>query len=37
VNGELWQARPANGAQLKAGDRVRVESREGLVLTVKPV
>ena len=37
VNGELWQARPANGAKLKPGDRVQVESRDGLVLTVKPV
>ena len=37
VNGELWQARPANGGRLKPGDRVRVESRDGLVLNVKPV
>jgi membrane-bound serine protease (ClpP class) len=37
VNGELWQARVANGAHLKPGDRVQVESRDGLVLTVKPV
>ncbi len=37
VNGELWQARVANGAQLRPGDRVQVESRDGLVLIVKPV
>ena len=37
VNGELWEARVTNGEQLKPGDRVRVESLDGLVLTVKPV
>src|SRR5712691_2749805 len=37
VNGELWQARVENGQPLRPGERVRVESREGLVLTVKPV
>ena len=37
VNGELWQARPLNGVHLKPGDRVQVESRDGLVLNVKPV
>jgi membrane-bound serine protease (ClpP class) len=36
VNGELWQARSAGGEQLRAGDRVRVESLDGLVLTVRP-
>jgi membrane-bound serine protease (ClpP class) len=37
VNGELWQARAAGGEQLRPGERVAVESREGLVLTVRPV
>ncbi len=37
VNGELWQARAANGEALKPGEHVRVESLDGLVLTVKPV
>jgi membrane-bound serine protease (ClpP class) len=37
VNGELWQARTAGGEQLRPGDRVRVESLDGLVLTVAPV
>jgi membrane-bound serine protease (ClpP class) len=37
VNGELWQARRADGERLRPGDRVSVESREGLVLTVRPV
>jgi membrane-bound serine protease (ClpP class) len=36
VNGELWQARAAGGQELRQGDRVRVESLEGLVLTVRP-
>jgi len=36
VNGELWQARAAGGAQLHPGERVRVESLDGLVLTVTP-
>jgi membrane-bound serine protease (ClpP class) len=36
VNGELWQARSAHGEQLRPGDRVRVESLDGLVLTVDP-
>ena len=36
VNGELWQARTPNGEQLRPGERVRVESLEGLVLTVRP-
>jgi membrane-bound serine protease (ClpP class) len=36
VNGELWQARSAGGEQLRAGERVRVESLDGLVLTVRP-
>ena len=37
VDGELWQARAADGEALKPGERVRVESLDGLVLTVKPV
>jgi len=36
VNGELWQARTSDGGQLRPGERVRVESLDGLVLTVKP-
>ena len=36
VNGELWQARSADGRELRAGERVRVESLDGLVLTVAP-
>jgi len=36
VNGELWQARAAHGEELHRGDRVRVESLDGLVLTVRP-
>jgi membrane-bound serine protease (ClpP class) len=36
VNGELWQARTAHGEELHQGDRVRVESLDGLVLTVRP-
>jgi membrane-bound serine protease (ClpP class) len=37
VNGELWQARAAGGERLHPGDRVEVESLDGLVLTVRPV
>ena len=36
VNGELWQARAAGGVQLHPGERVRVESLDGIVLTVTP-
>jgi len=36
VNGELWQARAAAGVQLHHGERVRVESLDGIVLTVTP-
>ncbi|MGZ8696307.1 MAG: NfeD family protein [Gaiellaceae bacterium] len=36
VNGELWQARAAGGQELRQGERVRVESLDGLVLTVRP-
>jgi membrane-bound serine protease (ClpP class) len=36
VNGELWQARTAGGEVLHPGERVRVESLDGLTLTVRP-
>src|ERR671937_2546601 len=36
VNGELWQARTIDGSALRPGERVRVESLDGLVLTVAP-
>jgi membrane-bound serine protease (ClpP class) len=37
VNGELWRARTTDGADLRPGDAVRVESLDdGLVLTVAP-
>ena len=36
VNGELWQARTPGGEVLHPGERVRVESLDGLVLTVRP-
>jgi membrane-bound serine protease (ClpP class) len=36
VNGELWQARTSEGEELHPGERVRVESLDGLVLTVRP-
>jgi membrane-bound serine protease (ClpP class) len=36
VNGELWQARAAGGEVLRPGERVRVESLDGLTLTVRP-
>jgi membrane-bound ClpP family serine protease len=36
VNGELWQAKTSDGSELHPGDRVRVESLDGLVLTVAP-
>jgi membrane-bound serine protease (ClpP class) len=36
VNGELWQARTMGGEELRPGDRVRVESLDGLTLTVRP-
>jgi membrane-bound serine protease (ClpP class) len=37
VNGELWQARPANGEHLVPGERVRVDGVDGLVLRVTPL
>jgi membrane-bound serine protease (ClpP class) len=37
VNGELWQARTPGGERLRPGDRVEVQSMDGLVLTVRPV
>ena len=36
VNGELWQARTPSGEQLRPGEKVLVESLDGLVLTVRP-
>jgi membrane-bound serine protease (ClpP class) len=37
TNGALWRARAINGAgALRAGDRVRVESVDGLTLLVRP-
>jgi membrane-bound serine protease (ClpP class) len=36
VNGELWQARTTGGEPLRPGERVRVESLDGLTLTVHP-
>ena len=36
VNGELWQARAVGGQELRQGERVRVESLDGLTLTVRP-
>ena len=36
VNGELWQARTATGADLAPGSHVRVEAMDGLVLEVTP-
>jgi membrane-bound serine protease (ClpP class) len=36
VNGELWEARTPAGEVLHPGEKVRVESLEGLVLTVRP-
>jgi membrane-bound serine protease (ClpP class) len=36
VNGELWQARSAGGEQLRPGEKVRVESLDGIMLTVRP-
>ncbi len=36
VNGELWQARTPGGEDLRPGERVRVESLDGLVLNVRP-
>jgi membrane-bound serine protease (ClpP class) len=37
VGGALWQARPADkGSEIGVGNRVRVESVDGLTLVVKP-
>ena len=36
ANGELWQAASADGEDLAPGDRVVIESVEGLTLTVRP-
>jgi membrane-bound serine protease (ClpP class) len=37
VGGALWQARIADGGEVGVGNRVRVESVEGLTLVVRPV
>ena len=37
ATGELWQARSVDGEALVPGQSVRVESVDGLVLTVRPV
>lgn len=37
VNGELWRARPANGAALRTGEEVEVEGVDGLQLVVRSV
>ena len=37
VEGELWSVRPAEGATVAAGDRVRVVGREGMTLIVEPL
>jgi membrane-bound serine protease (ClpP class) len=37
VNGELWKARATDGELLKPGERVKVESLDGVVLTVSHV
>ncbi len=37
IEGELWSARPAEGAALTGGDAVRVVGREGMTLIVEPL
>jgi membrane-bound serine protease (ClpP class) len=37
VEGELWSARPVEGASVAAGDRVRIVGREGMTLIVEPL
>jgi membrane-bound serine protease (ClpP class) len=37
VNGELWRARPNDDSQLRPGEHVEVEARDGLELIVTPV
>ena len=37
VNGELWRAQTTTGEPLRPGERVEVESLDGLVLKVRPV
>jgi membrane-bound serine protease (ClpP class) len=37
VGGALWQARAADGSEIGVGNRVRVESVDGLTLVVQPV
>jgi membrane-bound serine protease (ClpP class) len=36
IEGALWRARAAGGARLEPGERVRVDSVEGLTLNVRP-
>jgi membrane-bound ClpP family serine protease len=36
ANGELWQAHTPGGEPLRPGEHVRIESLDGLVLTVTP-
>ncbi len=36
VDGELWRAHASDGSQLLAGERVEVQARNGLELTVAP-
>jgi membrane-bound serine protease (ClpP class) len=37
VGGALWRARAADGGEIGVGNRVRVESVDGLTLVVRPV
>jgi membrane-bound serine protease (ClpP class) len=37
ANGELWRARSASGEPLEPGERVAVESLDGLLLEVRPL
>jgi membrane protein implicated in regulation of membrane protease activity len=37
IDGELWSARPVDGAELPSEGRVRVVGREGMTLIVEPV
>jgi len=37
IDGELWSARPADGAELPREGRVRVVGRDGMTLIVEPV
>jgi len=37
VDGDIWKARTTGGLQLESGTRVRIVSRESIVVTVEPV